>query len=121
MSEQVYPGQAEEKETSGLLLSVEPLQNNNRLNAQDGDSDATDTLSDRATDTDASDGDGGGLVESIKDAVGMDEDASDTDGSDAVDTDGTDAGASDADGTDLLGGDSDGTDSTVDADSSDAR
>jgi hypothetical protein len=96
MSEQVNPVPAEENESSsGLLLSVEPLEKSTKLYA-------TDTV------------DGG----ADSDVTGADTDAtdkSDTDGTDGGDSDGTDE--SDADGTD--NGDSDGSD-TVDADGTDA-
>lgn len=98
MSEQVNPVPAEETESSsGLLLSVEPLENSHKLYA-------TDTVDDGAD----------------SDVTGADTDTtdkSDSDGTDSPDTDGTDAG-SDSDGTDTT--DSDGSD-TVDADGTDSR
>jgi hypothetical protein len=115
MSEQVNPVPAEERETSsGLLLSVEPLEKSTKLYATDtvdGGADSDVTGADTDT-TDSSDADGTDLL-------------SDSDGTDGSDSDGTDA--SDADGSDLtdkvkdaLGMDSDGSDS-VDADGTDSR
>lgn len=106
MSEQVDPGQIEEKEApaSGLLLSVTPLQGNEQYSAKqrgNDNTDLTDTLSDAGTDADGTD-------ESDRDII---------DGSDA---DGTDAEGTDTDGTDILG-DSDNTDRSGDTDSTDAR
>ncbi len=102
MSEQINPGQVEENRapSSGLLLSVEPLQESGRLSATpadnvDTDTDMTDT-SDAATDADG------------------------TDEADASDTDATDGGGGDSDGTDTPGGDSDGTDVSIDSDRSDS-
>lgn len=92
MSEQFNPALNEEiqEQSSGLLLSVEPLEGTNQPAMRLADDSDTDT-------TDASD------------------DASDADGTDAADADGTDTGV-DADGTKPLGiGDSD----TVDAGDSD--
>jgi hypothetical protein len=115
MSEQVNPVPAEERESSsGLLLSVEPLEKSATLHATDtvdggadadvtgadtdttdgSDADGTDLLSDSdGTDgggdsdgTDASDADGSDLTDKVKDALGMDSDKSDT-----VDADGTDS------------------------------
>jgi hypothetical protein len=114
MSEQVNPVPAEERESSsGLLLSVEPLEKSATLHATDtvdggadadvtgadadtadkSDTDGTDLLSDSdGTDggdsdgTDASDADGSDLTDKVKEAVGMDSDKSDT-----VDADGTDS------------------------------
>jgi hypothetical protein len=100
MSEQVNPGQAEEQETpsSGLLLSVEPLQGSGRLSASPADTVDTDT---DMTDT--------GDAES------------DSDGTDTSDTDGTDdAGGDMTDGTDTLGDATDGTDTSKDTDSTDS-
>ncbi len=115
MSEQVNPVSSEERDSSsGLLLSVEPLETGNKLYATDttdggadaditgadtdttdrSDTDGTDLLSDSdGTDsadtdgTDRGDTDGSDVTERIKDALGMD---SDSDGSDTVDADGTD-------------------------------
>lgn len=98
MSEQVNPVPAEERESSsGLLLSVEPLEKSHKLYATDTTDDGADS-----------------------DVTGADTDAtdkSDTDGTDSSDTDGTDA--ADSDGTDS-GSDSDGSD-TIDADGTDSR
>jgi hypothetical protein len=107
MSEQDDSARIEEKESaaSGLLLSVEPLAGGAKLNAQKGD--GTDTDTDLADTSDATDADG--------------TDESDTDGTDAADGDGTDG--TDGDGTDgggVLTADSDGTDASGDADGSDA-
>jgi hypothetical protein len=98
MSEQVNPGQAEEQETpsSGLLLSVEPLQGSGQLHAAQGDK--------VDTDTDMSD---------TGDA------ATDADGTDESDTDATDDAGDDA--TDDARGDTDGTDVSIDSDGTDSR
>ena len=85
----------EEKESSGLLLSVESMQEGHRLSAQDADK--TDT------DKDAQD-EGDALI--------------DVDGTDESSGDGTDAGG-DSDETDTLG-DSDGTDGRGDSDGTDS-
>jgi hypothetical protein len=87
-----------EPQSSGLLLSVEPLGEtpSYKLSADTDKSDSTDT-------------------------DGTDEEESDADGTDASDADGTDTGV-DADGTDPLGtaeGDTDSSD-TSDADGTDA-
>lgn len=107
MSEQVNPVPAEEREASGLLLSVEPLNEGTRLSATDtvdggadaggdtdttdrGDADGTDIIGDTdGTDT-TSDTDGSDVVEKVKDALGMDDSDADSDGTDTVDADGTD-------------------------------
>lgn len=99
---------------SGLLLSVEPLDETSSQPSyhlgDDSDSDASDSS---LSDADAND---------TADADGTDADTeSDADGTDASDADGTDTGL-DADGTDPLGiahGDTGG--GTVDADGTDAR
>lgn len=123
MSEQVNPVPAEESEpSSGLLLSVEPLEKSSQLYATDtadAGADADVTGADTDT-TDKSDADGTDMSD------GDGTDTSDADGTDAVDSDGTDAGG-DSDGTDAtekikgaLGMDRDGSDS-VDADGTDSR
>jgi hypothetical protein len=115
MSEQVNPVPAEEQNSSsGLILSVEPLEKGATLHATDtvdGGADADVTGADADT-ADRSDTDGTDLL-------------SDSDGTDGGDSDGTDAG--DADGSDMtekvkgaLGMDSDRSD-TVDADGTDSR
>ena len=89
MSEQINSGQVEESETStsGLLLSVEPLQAAARLNASDGNADTggageKDTADDASADADSSDESG---------AKGADTDLTDTLGSDADGSDDSDA------------------------------
>ena len=110
MPDHVSPNQGEEAEapSSGLLLSVEPLQSGSvRLKGDDdsdtGDAGVTDAIagddsdtSDTLGDSDSSDSLLGG------DTDASDSDASDADGTDAADADGTDTGR-DADGTDPLG------------------
>jgi len=112
MADNVQPDageQREESSSSGLLLSVDPLQaaNNYKL-AGDDDSDGSDKgglLGDDASDSDGSD----------SDLLGGDDDSSD-----ASDSDGSDKRAGDSDGSDsLLGGDDDSS-ATSDADASDA-
>jgi hypothetical protein len=108
MADNVQPdaGEQREESSSGLLLSVDPLQgtNNYKLAGDDGsDSDKGGLLGDDASDSDGSD----------SDLLGGDDD-----GGDASDSDGTDKGDSDA--SDLLGGDSDGSDSALGGDASDA-
>ena len=98
MADNVQPdaGERREEPTSGLLLSVDPLQGGTqyKLGGDDSDSDKGGLLGD-----DGSDADGG-------DTLGGDADGSD--GSDAVVTD---TRGGDADGGDsLLGGDSDASD-----------
>lgn len=99
MSEPVNQNQSENQENapSGLLLSVDPIDDKTKLHAATDDSTDAD-----ASDVDASD---------AEDADSSDD--SDADGSDAEDADGTDMGV-DADGMKPLGiGDSD----TVEPDS----
>lgn len=98
MSEDVTnTGLGEEKESSGLLLSVEAMQGAEQLSAHGADK--TDTDSDTQDSGDA-------LV--------------DVDGTDESDQDGTDAGGGgDTDETDTLG-DADGTDASKDADGNDS-
>ncbi len=94
MSEQINSGQVEESEisTSGLLLSVEPLQAGAQLDASDGKADT-----------------GGAGEKDTSDDTSADADGSDESGTKGADTDLTDA----------LGADSDGSDDTADADGSD--
>jgi hypothetical protein len=95
MSERNVQTEGAVSSSSGLLLSVEPLQ---------GDESAK-TLKLSTDDTDASDS------------------AADTDGTDKTEgdgTDGTDGASTDTDGSDTDSTDTDGTDATVDADSTDA-
>jgi hypothetical protein len=103
MSEQVNPVPAEERESSsGLLLSVEPLEKSEKLYATDTVDGGADGGGAKSTDTDLSDS----------------EDSDGTDSTSGGDSDGTDGTVSgDSDGSDS--GDSDGSD-TVDADGSDA-
>jgi hypothetical protein len=109
MSEEANPEQVSEQSatSSGLLLSVEPLDGAGPLSASSADTSDTDTDM-----QDESDG--------ASDADGTDE--SDSDGSDAGDdSDGSDGG--DSDGSDTGGGllgDSDGTDVTADSDGNDS-
>ena len=108
MADNVQPdaGEQREESSSGLLLSVDPLQgaNNYRLAGDDSDtSDKGGLLGDDASDSDGSD----------SDLLGGDDD-----GTDATDADGTDAG--DSDGTDARRGDTDGSDSALGGDDSDA-
>src|ERR1044072_4235391 len=104
MADNLQPdaGEQREESSSGLLLSVDPLQatNNYKLAGDDDGSDKGGLLGDDASDSDGSD----------SDLLGGDDD-----GSDASDADGTDKG--DSDGSDLLGGDSDGSDSALGGDS----
>src|ERR671916_1493191 len=109
MADNVQPdaGEQREESSSGLLLSVDPLQGANNYKLAGGDTDGSDKgglLGDDASDSDGSD----------SDLLGGDDD-----GSDASDADGSDAKVRDADGGDsLLGGDSDASDAS-DADASD--
>jgi hypothetical protein len=110
MSEEANPEQVSEQSatSSGLLLSVQPLDGAGPLSASSADTSDTDTDM-----QDESDG--------ASDADGTDE--SDSDGSDAGgDSDGSDGG--DSDGSDTGGGgllgDSDGTDVTADSDGNDS-
>ena len=113
MADNVQPDAGEQREeSSGLLLSVDPLQGVNNYKAAGDDSDGSDKgglLGDDSSDSDSSDSLLGG----------DDSDASDSDGSDAGDSDGSDAGGSesDADGTDVT--DADGNDTGLDADGMD--
>ncbi len=94
MSEQINSGQVEESETStsGLLLSVEPLQAGAQLNASDDNADT-----------------GGSGEKDTSDDASADADGRDESGTKGADTD----------LTDTLGADTDGSDDTADADSSD--
>ena len=95
MSEQINSGQAEQPETpetSGLLLSVEPLeQRGMKLSAGDDSSDTSNDggsdTGDDTSDTDSSDSTGDDTGTStdtdLTDALGGD-DSSDSDGSDAT-------------------------------------
>jgi hypothetical protein len=106
----VQPDAGEEREvsSSGLLISVDPLQGatNYKLAGDDSDSDKGGLLGDDASDSDGSDSDAlGGDDSDASDSDGSDKsesDDSDADGTDAEDADGTDTGL-DADGTDPLG------------------
>jgi hypothetical protein len=109
MADNVQPdaGEQREESSSGLLLSVDPLQgaNNYKLAGDDSDSDKGGLLGDDTADSDGSD----------SDLLGGDDDSSD-----ASDSDASDAKGGDSDGSDsLLGGDSDASDAS-DADGSDA-
>ena len=96
MSEELAnTGLSEEKELSGLLLSVESMQEGNRLSAQDADK--TDTDKDTQDEGDA-------LI--------------DVDGTDESNQDGRDAGG-DSDESDTLG-DTDSTDARGDSDGNDS-
>jgi hypothetical protein len=99
--------EAREAAPSGLLLSVENLEENGTTKAAYALSDDTDSSD--TSDTTLGDSDGSDTA----DADGTDEaEESDADGTDASDADGTDTGL-DADGTDPLGiagGDADTTD-----------
>lgn len=115
MAENVQPDAGEQREeSSGLLLSVDPLQStdNYKLSGDDG-SDKGGLLGDDGSDADGSDssdadGSDGSGADGSDSALGGD--SSDADGSDASDADGSDA--SDADGSDAGGiaSDSDETD-----------
>jgi hypothetical protein len=113
MADHVQPDAGEEREgaSSGLLLSVDPLQGGKNYKLAGDDSDGSDKgglLGDDSSDSDGSDSDS--LL------GGDDSDASDADGKDV-------GGSGDADsGDSLLGGDSDGSDSALggDSDGSDA-
>jgi len=111
MPDNVLPGQGEEAEASGLLLSVEPLHgsaSNVRLKGDD-DSDASDAIG-TDSDTDRSDtGDAG-----VTDAIGGDSGSDSDGGLLGGDSDSSDAAGSDADSTDADGG---GDRDTVDTDS----
>lgn len=101
MSNEVNPGRAEEYEAqdSGLLLSVDPLEEDRTLRASADDDAGGDT---DASDSDASDSDDGG--------------ATDADLADA----GADAGdEGTADAMDIVGDKSDATDAAKDADGKD--
>jgi hypothetical protein len=108
-------GEAEVPSPSGLLLSVEPLEETGAQGSTPSyrlsdDTDSSDTSDTTLTDTDGTD---------TADADGTDDNESDADGTDASDADGTDTGA-DADGTDPLGIAEGDTGPTVNADGTDA-
>ena len=110
MADNVQPdaGEQREESSSGLLLSVDPLQGSNNHKLSGGDADGSDKgglLGDDASDADASD----------SDLLGGDDDSSDAADSDASDAKSGDAGGGDS----LLGGDSDASDAS-DADTADA-
>ena len=107
MADNVQPdaGEQREESSSGLLLSVDPLQgsNNYKLSGDDSDSDKGGLLGDDSSDSDSSDS--AALGGDDSDSDGSDagkKEESDADGTDAEDADGTDTGR-DADGTDPLG------------------
>jgi cobalamin biosynthesis protein CobT len=107
MADHAQPDMGEEQEvsSSGLLLSVNPLQGamSYKLSADDTkDKDTTDVAGD---DSDASDAD-------ESDTLG-----GDSDSTDAGDADASDGSGSDADGTDVS--DADGEDTGLDADGMD--
>ena len=110
MADHVQPDAGDEREgaSSGLLLSVDPLQGGRNYKLAGDDSDSSDKGGLLGDDSSYSDGsDSGSLL------GGDDSDASDADGKDV-------GGSGDADsGDSLLGGDSDGSDAS-DADASDA-
>ncbi len=112
MSEQINPGQSEERNApeSGLFLSAESLEGSAPLKAA-SDADSSDAGSDKdmggSGDADSSDASEDKDTGGSGDADSGDE--SDADGTDVEDADGTDTGA-DADGTDPLGIASDGKD-----------
>src|SRR5919112_1150240 len=110
MADDVRPREGDEQEvsSSGLLLSVDPLQGAPAYKLSGDDSDTSDIL---GGDSDASDADG---TDAGGDSDGTD--TGDSDGSDSGDSDSTDDG-SDADGTDIS--DADGTDTGLDADGMD--
>jgi hypothetical protein len=121
MPDHVAPNQGEEAEvpSSGLLLSVEPLQNPAvRLKGDDdsdtGDAGVTDAIKGDDDDSSGALGDSDSSDSLLGDSDGSDAEESDADGTDAEDADGTDTGR-DADGTDPLGIASD----KVDADTKD--
>ena len=111
MADQVQPdaGEGREESSSGLLLSVNPIEGATRhkLSGDDSDSDKGGLLGDDGSDSDGSDALGGD-----------DSGAGDSDGTDASDSDDSDSGeGSDADGTDAE--DADGEDTGLDADGTD--
>src|ERR1044072_2558895 len=101
MADDVRPRAGDEQEvsSSGLLLSVDPLQGTQGYKLSGDDSDTSDVLGGDDSGADASDSGG------------------DADGSDSTDSDSTDDSESDADGTDIS--DADGTDTGLDADGMD--
>ena len=109
MADHVQPDAGEEREvsSSGLLLSVDPLQGaaDYKLTGDDSDSDKGGLLGD-----DTSDADGSDLLGGDDDGS----DAGDSDGSDALGGDSDSSGATDADGSDAGG-------IAADSDSADAQ
>ena len=119
MADNVQPdaGEQREESSSGLLLSVDPLQGANNYKVAGGDADTGDKgglLGDDGSDADGSDGALGG---DDSDADTSDLLGGDDDGTDASDADGTDAGGSD--GSDADGSDAGGI--AADSDSTDAQ
>ncbi len=105
MPEQINNEQIEKREatSSGLLLSVEPLEASASEGAREAGDHDTDTSRD-STDGGESDTDSG----------------DDSDSDDGDDSDGSDSDATDADDSDESG-DADGTDDASDADGTDTR
>jgi hypothetical protein len=105
MADNVQPdaGEQREESTSGLLLSVDPLQGatQHRLSGDDSDGGKGGLLGDDTSDSDGGDALGGGDDSDAGDADATDDD-SDADGTDVSDADGNDTGL-DADGMDPLG------------------
>jgi hypothetical protein len=113
MADNVQPdaGERREESSSGLLLSVDPLQGaNNYKLAGDDSSDKGGLLGDDSSDK------GGLLGDDSSDSDGSDSDALGGDDSDSDGSDAGGAGGSDADGSDsLLGGDDSGAADAADA------
>jgi hypothetical protein len=112
MADNVQPdaGEQREESSSGLLLSVDPLQGEKNYKLSGDDSDSSDKgglLGDDSSDSDGSD----------SEALGGDD--SDSDGSDAGDSDGSDDGGDASDASDADGSDAGGI--TADSDSTDAQ
>src|SRR5919112_819693 len=102
MADNVQPdaGEQREESSSGLLLSVDPLQGANNYKLAGDDSATGDKgrlLGDDCSDADGSDK-GGLLGDDSSDADNSDLLGGDDDGTDASDADGSDAGDSDASG-----------------------
>ena len=93
MADNVQPdaGEQREESSSGLLLSVDPLQGTNNYKLAGDDSDGSDKGGLLGDDKSDADGGDGGLLGGDDDGS----DASDADGSDAGDSDASDADASD--------------------------
>ncbi|HEX8353434.1 MAG TPA: hypothetical protein VF611_11070 [Pyrinomonadaceae bacterium] len=115
MADNVQPdaGEQREESTSGLLLSVDPLQGatQHRLSGDDSDGGKGGLLGDDTSDSDGGDALGGGddsdagdadATDAGDDSEAEDDDDSDADGTDVSDADGNDTGL-DADGMDPLG------------------